>query len=43
MECGIYTLRVNCGSVRVAARLVGAAFIPRTKASERVAVLALTA
>lgn len=39
----IYTLRGDCGSVRVAARIVGGPFIPRTKATERVAVSALTA
>ena len=39
----IYTLRGNCGSVRVAARIAVAAFIPRTKAIKRAAVSALMA
>ena len=39
----IYTLRGNCGSVRVAARIAVAAFIPGTKAIKRAAVSALMA
>ena len=39
----IYTLRGDCGSVRVAAQIVVAAFIPRTKATKRMALSAPTA
>ena len=39
----IYTMRGDCGSVRVAVRIVGGRFIPRTKATERVAVSGVTA
>jgi hypothetical protein len=39
----IYTLRGDCGSVRVAAGSSAAAFIPRTKATKRMALSALMA
>jgi hypothetical protein len=39
----IYTLRGNCGSVRVAARIVGGRVYSEDQATEWVAVSALTA
>ena len=39
----IYTQRGDCGSVRVAHRSSVAAFIPRTKATKRMALSALMA